>query len=379
MKKIFSNPFKKSKRKSFLLVCWFDPNAYGTIVDHIYSIKKYSQYEIEILNLFGRKSLRLPFLLRLNSYAGIIFHNTITYNIDNVKNLTLGTHHNLQSYHGLKILMKQDECLRVHKTVNLLKDWNFDLLLTCIPEKDRHKVYPKSELPNLKFFQTLTGYLTDEMRLLPYTQEKNRLQDIVYRGMKLPYFFGELAMEKYEIGEKFKQIAVEYKLNVDISSRIEDRVFGTKWFDFLGHSRAVLAVESGASIFDFDGKLEIATQEYLKNKPDATFKEVQEALLLPYENLIYYNQISPRHFEAAATRTLQIMYEGEYSGIFLPDVHYLSLKKDYSNLAEVMQKFSDYNLRKELTDNAHRDIICNDVFSYKYFVEQLDKNINSLN
>ena len=88
--------------------------------------------------------------------------------------------------------------------------------------------------------------------------------------------------------------------------------------------------------------------------------------------------MSPRHFEAAATKTLQIMFEGNYSNIFIKDVHYLSLKKDFSNLEEIIDKLKDKDLRKKITDKAFKDIILNEKYSYTTFIKELDKNILTL-
>ena len=48
------------------------------------------------------------------------------------------------------------------------------------------------------------------------------------------------------------------------------------------------------------------------------------------------NVISPRCFEAAALRTLMVMYEGEYAGILEAGRHYVELKRDHSNIDEVV-------------------------------------------
>jgi len=67
--------------------------------------------------------------------------------------------------------------------------------------------------------------------------------------------------------------------------------------------------------------------------------------------------MSPRVFEAAAVRSCQILFEGRYSGILEPMVHYIPLKKDFSNFEEVLRRYRDESIRRELTENAHRDLI----------------------
>ena len=89
-----------------------------------------------------------------------------------------------------------------------------------------------------------------------------------------------------------------------------------------------------------------------------------------WEDNIYYRTISPRHFEAAAFRVCQILFEGRYSGIMEPMVHYLPLKKDFSNFDDVIRMFKNAALRKEVTDNAYDDLIASELYAYKRSVEE---------
>ena len=56
-----------------------------------------------------------------------------------------------------------------------------------------------------------------------------------------------------------------------------------------------------------------------------------------------YRTISPRHFEAAAFRICQVMFEGEYSDVLRPMVHYVPLKKDFSNFDQVVELITDHD------------------------------------
>jgi hypothetical protein len=64
--------------------------------------------------------------------------------------------------------------------------------------------------------------------------------------------------------------------------------------------------------------------------------------------------ITGRHAEAAATKTVQILFEGDYSGFFEPDVHYLALAKDFSNVDDVLARFRDDDHCREIAENAYR-------------------------
>ena len=67
-----------------------------------------------------------------------------------------------------------------------------------------------------------------------------------------------------------------YGLKSDISVTEEERLYGAKWIEFIRAGKVCLASEGGASIWDFDGKIQRSVQKYLKLKPKATFEEVSE-------------------------------------------------------------------------------------------------------
>ena len=364
-----------------LLIAWFDPKGLNTVAENIGMIGRLSMFRFDLLNLWGMstvRGLKIPRSVHLSDYEGIFIHCTVSYNADNLVSLDKALKQKVADYSGLKIMMKQDENYRTNRIIDYLASRRFQLLLTCVPPESVRKIYTPERLPDIRFLHTLTGYVSDEMRSLRYTQEQPRRIDIGYRGSIQPFFFGRLGYEKYSIGHICRKICTERGLNCDISSRWEDRFMGSAWFGFLGRIKGVLGVESGASIFDFDGQVERACDDYLAGHPGAPFEEVFEKILKPFEGNIYYNQISPRHFEAAACRTVQVLYEGRYSDIFRAGRHYLSLRRDLNNLDEVLERLMDPSERICMTDAAYEEIIENDAYHYKNFIGNLDAAIADL-
>lgn len=62
--------------------------------------------------------------------------------------------------------------------------------------------------------------------------------------------------------------------------------------------------------------------------------------------------ITGRNIEAAACGTIQLLFEGEYNGFLKPDIHYIRLKKDFSNINEVEKRMNDNHLLKEIRKNC---------------------------
>ena len=79
--------------------------------------------------------------------------------------------------------------------------------------------------------------------------------------------------------------------------------------------------------------------------------------------------ISPRHLECCATRTCQVLIEGEYNGILKAGIHYIPLKSDFSNLPEVFEKMKNKKLRNEIIERAYTDIVQSKKYTYRAYVD----------
>ncbi len=115
--------------------------------------------------------------------------------------------------------------------------------------------------------------------------------------------------------------------------------------------------------------------ELLTANPGMSFQEISERFLYQWEERIPYRTISPRHFEAAAFHASQNLYEGNNTGILRPKVHYIPVKKDFSNFDEVIRLFDTRGLRQDLTAQAHRDLIASGRYSYGQFIAGFDAEL----
>ncbi len=368
--------------KKALLFYWATGHGPQTVSEQLASIVSIPGFAFDLINLnYDSPGLRQPLrkikaLLNkktLKNYDAILFHSTASYNLDHlVKSFQLFSEDMAYS-RAKKILFKQDEMIDVNKTKAFVKDYNVDVLFTCIPAAEIRKVYPSEDFPRLKINHMLTGYLTDELIYRKNKPLEQRTIDISYRGMKPPFEWGRLSYEKYQIAEEFlaKAREAQLSLRLDISANDSDRIGKTDWYDFLENSKACLATESGASIFDFDGSIKKATQQYLKKHPQAAFEDVEKNILSKHENNIRYNQVSPRHLEAAAMETALIMFEGEYSGIFKPHENFIPLKKDFSNFKDVIDTLKDEKYLKNQTSINKRLVTDTKQLQAHYFIAEI--------
>lgn len=253
-----------------------------------------------------------------------------------------------------------------------MKFLGIHVIFTCVPATEFEKVYPQSELPGVHCVNVLTGYVPNNLIKLKVPPYESRPIDVSYRGRAVPFWLGALGQEKTNIAKQFTEDAKRFGLKVDIDYREESRIYKKKWIEFLMSSKACLGVESGASVFDFTGDIESKVNQHLKAEPGASFNLLQNLYFKNLEGKIKLNQISPRCFEAASLRTLMILYEGEYSNILLPWRHYIPLKKDHSNMDEVVNALRNTELAKRITSQAYEEIALNSLYSSSYLTTVFD-------
>jgi len=109
--------------------------------------------------------------------------------------------------------------------------------------------------------------------------------------------------------------------------------------------------------------------------PQPSDSEIYEEYIKDKEIDGIMNQISPRVFETIAAKTVLVLFEGNYSDVIKAGEHYIPLKKDGSNLEEVLQLLQDDAYIDAMAERAYRDIITSGKYSYKNFIELVDKEI----
>jgi len=285
-----------------------------------------------------------------------------------------------ESGDSYKIAFFQDEYRYWPERSEVLNRFKVDCVYTCIEPEYYDATYRKyTRVPRLVTY--LPGYVSEEMVRWAgevIKPDRQRRIDVGYRGRRSYHYMGKAAREKHEIGTRFLELASGSGLSMDITSEESKRIYGRQWLGFLGDCRAVLGVEAGVSIFDIDNVVIPQYQKMVAENPEITFEEVYGRLLFQYDGKgIYYRTMSPRVFEAAAVRSCQILFEGRYSGILEPMVHYIPLKKDFSNFEEVLRMYRDESIRRELTENAHRDLISSGRYSYREFMREFDEGLEA--
>ena len=199
-----------------------------------------------------------------------------------------------------------------------------------------------------------------------------RRTSIGYRAAWVPPALGRHGLLKTEIAERVSQAAAGRGLSIDIATGAAATIRGDDWYRFLADCKYTLGVEGGASVHDPDGDLQDATIRYLADHPGASFEEVEANCFPGADGGIAYFALSPRHLEACATRTAQVLVEGSYNGILRPGEHYIELRRDFSNLDEVLDLIESDGDRDRLTEAAYREVVASGEYTYERLVRDVE-------
>jgi len=349
---------KHVKPLSALLLCDFPPRVAQTVFQHIDAIASMPGIDVKVVSMLGNPPSGLDF----SRFDIIIVHYSLV--ACNEHYLSKKTRSQLNASGALKAVFIQDEYRHINRTIEAFQEIGVDVLFTCMPDASIEDVYPEARLPNVRKVNVLTGYVDPGLLARAVKPLSARSVDVGYRARRVPAWLGDLGQEKWAIGQRFGVEAARYGLKCNISYREEERLYGEAWIQFLANCKATLGVESGSSVFDFSGEIQAAVDQAVAHNPSLTYQDLKSCYFSDVDNRINQRQISPRCFEAAALRTLMILYEGEYSGILEPWRHYVPLKKDHSNIGEIVSVIRDTSRAQLIADCAFQEIACSPKFQF---------------
>lgn len=283
------------------------------------------------------------------------------------------------SYRCPKIGIFQDEMHYCDERFKLISELDVSAVATLLHEDFHHLYLEKTCAKHV--FRVLTAYVSDDLIAHSRHLMNNwsaRSIDVGYRGRELAYWYGRGGREKYEIAEGFLLHGRNRGLHLDISTNESDRIRGKDWWHFLSECKFALGTMSGTSIFDLDGSVERLVSQYLGAMPYASFEEVSEQILSGYEGNIPYRAISPRLFEYAAFGAAMILFEDTYDGVVKPNVHYIPLAKDFSNIDTVLDQMQDNKFVESLRHQAYDDLILSGKYHYRKLVHTIEAEFEKL-
>ena len=230
----------------------------------------------------------------------------------------------------------------------------------------------------------------------PTRAAKDRPLDVGARAVRyLPHLGDE---DRNRLLQWFAKNGARHGLKVEVSDQRLDR---KGWANYLNQCKATVATEAGSWFLERDDATVNSIRDYVLSKQTRgavlrndsalrrfghrlpwRMKSILRGALrngpIRHEALIneeldpqeifdrffagrprpafYGKCVSSRHFDAAGTKTCQIMFRGRFNDIFHADEHYLALEPDFSNIDEVLAAFRDPARRQQVA-NAAFDLV----------------------
>jgi hypothetical protein len=343
------------------------------ILEHVDAFTRYSRFQTWAINTEGG----FPPGLRHFRFRIVLLHYSLFGYWPWLRLNKRFLRYLAESNGSYKIAFFQDEYHFCQSRFDFINQYNIDCVYTLLEPsyfKDVYRKYTRAK----SLIYTIPGYVSHQLvekGTKFFKHHEQRSIDIGYRSRPVMYYMGKGAREKMEIARVFLERGKKTGLKLDIGTQEKQRIYGDHWYKFLAECRAVLGVEAGVSVFDLEDNVRKDCEKLLADNPGLSFEDVSRKILDRWEGNIYYRTISTRHFEAAAFRVCQILFEGRYSGIMQPMVHYIPVKKDFSNFDEVIHLFRDPEVRLKLTENAYQDLIASGKYRYKTFIDSFDRHL----
>jgi hypothetical protein len=354
-----------------LIISDFDDRDANVVRDFLFCFNRHSRHDCYYI--FDPRSINLSFTF--TPFDVILLFWNIYLPGSRLSNMA---REKIRRSQALKLLFLQDEYRDVRAFNQLMDELGVQIMFTCVSEKNHTIFYPPSLIPSLQATYTvLTGYAPAYLEQSSPPEKREYPIDIGYRSRSVPYYLGDLGREKSIIAENFLKLASQYGFICDISVSEEDRIYGRQWVEFLKASRYTLGSPSGASVVDFTGEIRRNCEDYQLLHPEATYEEVKRRFFADVDGKVMIDTVSPRIFESAALGSVMVMHDGYYGGILDPDRHFISVRKDYSNIDEVISRMKDEAFTRQIATTAYKDLIASGEYSYQTFVRRFDSILDA--
>jgi len=287
---------------------------------------------------------------------------------------------------GPIIFSKQDEHICNPKLREVINQIRPDAIITCTSSSiDAEKVYGNLDT---SFYHVFPGYINSDVQFDVPINKRNI--DILSRGRWLKPKYGHLGYLKGTIGEEIVNYNNTHScgLNINHSNFAKARVNDyTQWETLILNSKTILSTPTGCNVVSqaltaeggdlldqaiingWSRNIEYSYDQFVKIYDDN--KNV-------YTEELNFETISPKMFQAAVYKSALVMYRHNYANIFKPDIHYIPVETDHSNLDDVVAKIKDVDYLQEMVDRVYEDVVSSKLFTYEKLARFLDAIITKI-
>lgn len=244
--------------------------------------------------------------------------------------------------------------------IRFLRDVGCEYVCTQLPLAAGHYLYGECETSRI----VEMPHALNPVHYHPIL-DAPRDTDIGFVGDIYWPFIGD--RERTEVIEWFERYGEDRGLRCDIR---KERLARDEWHRFLNGCNALIGAESGTYYLNERGRLLDRARHYnLFEDRGASFDDVFERFYRGQTPEMSGKCISSRHFEPIGTKTCQVLLEGDYNGILEADRHYIAIKKDFSNIDEVIARYRDADYRNRMVEETY-DYVMSE-HTYRHRVEHL--------
>ena len=194
-----------------------------------------------------------------------------------------------------------------------------------------------------------------------FDQNLERFNILGFIGSLHPLWIGD--NERTCLLRRVNQLLIELGLRSLIDTTGQN-LPSTQWAKFLNQSIGTIGAESGTYYLDKSGQLLMIAKEIIRSHPKMEFSEIYGRVFeTPALEVRSAKCISSRHFEPIGTKTCQLLLEGSYNDILMPDIHFITINKDISNLNDSINKILDKDYRTQIINSAYEYVIIDHTYS----------------
>ena len=391
-----------SKVKTLVLTLQYGHRA-SYYDDWVHAYKTSPLFEIEVINMMGADSQKVrlclddcDLVILLHSATG----DTLEYLTALQPVLAERKKAKLLAFVGNEF---NSPYIPLKDKTALLKRCGVDIIATQLLKEAGEYIYANSGAKVVSIPHALNPTL-----FTPGKSHSSRQIDIGMRSYRYPPYLGD--NDRNIIIDYFADHGASLGLSVDISTT--KRFTPDNWAGFLQECRAVLSTETGSWYLQPDdlivrqvhafaeqqrsglvigedsplrrlarylpASIKSPLMTLLKKGPvkygvfedeKLDFDTVFEAFFKNQPKCpVYSKAISSRNFDAIGTKTCQVMFPGRFNDILVADKHYIALKSDFSNIADVLEKLRDEEVWQTICDEAWHLVI--DHHTYQHRAQQ---------
>ena len=302
----------------------------------------------------------------------------------------------------------------MEEKIKILKELEADIIATQLLEEAGSWLYREC-------FKSKVISLPHALNTSQFQKDKtlnDRAIDIGTRSAKYGVWLGD--NERNDIISYFDLGNHDLKLDLGLSPGSKKRFNRNEWASFLNNCKATLSTEAGSYFLEPDDKTVNQVFQYLKKKsskvvlPNDTilydafkfifpqhltkvlkpllaksfvgtsnidqgidFSEIHQKFFAETNKApVHSKAISSRHFDAIGTHTLNVMYPGRYNDILNSKENYFELKRDHSNICELLELLNNDKRINEITSETYQMVLNN--HTHKHRLDKLYSELSLL-